>query len=67
MMLPKEADEQAGGVDADPALPSWITQELIEDTLRVFQRYYPQRLTRRDACEILINMGNLFDVLEWTV
>ena len=46
--------------------PSWITKELIEDTLRVWGPKYEQRgetLTPDDALEILINVTELYDVL----
>ncbi|MDA1015162.1 MAG: hypothetical protein O3A00_12005 [Planctomycetota bacterium] len=32
-----------------PGAPSWVTAELIADTLRVWQRYYDRRLTPDDA------------------
>ena len=46
-----------------PGAPKWITQEEIEDTLRVWQPRYKQLLTADDALEILINVRNLLDVL----
>ncbi len=46
-----------------PGAPKWITGHDIEDTLRVWQRYYPQLLTAEDAMEILINVRNLLDVM----
>lgn len=45
-------------------LPSWISQDAIEDTLRVFQPFYPVTMTRDDAVAILLNVGNLFAVLK---
>lgn len=48
----------------DTVLPSWITPELIEDTIRVWQPYYAEPLTQQDAIAILQNVGKLFDVLE---
>ena len=47
----------------DPALqsiPSWITPELIADTVRTWQRYYTKPLTANDAVGILMGVGNLF-------
>lgn len=46
-----------------PGAPKWITGNEIEDTLRVWQRYYRQLLTADDALEILINVHNLLDVM----
>lgn len=50
----------------DPALqgiPSWITPELIADTVRVWQPYYTEPLTAKDAVGILMGVGNLFHAL----
>lgn len=44
-------------------LPVWITPALIADTLRVWQPYYRQKLTERDALDILLAVGNLFDAI----
>ena len=46
-----------------PGAPSWITPDQIEDTLRVWQKYYRQLLLAEDALEILVNVRNLLDVL----
>jgi hypothetical protein len=46
------------------APPAWITEELIAETLDVWQPYYANRLTRADAIEILRSVGRLVDVLE---
>src|ERR1700689_4870544 len=43
--------------------PSWITPDLIRNTLTTWQPYYKQRLTAEDAYEILTNTGRLFKVL----
>jgi hypothetical protein len=44
-------------------LPSWITPELISETIRAWQPYYAQPLTVQDAIGILLSVGNLFAVL----
>ena len=47
----------------DPRLqgiPSWITPELIADTIRAWQPYYTEALTAKDAVGILMGVGNLF-------
>ncbi len=44
-------------------LPEWITPELIADTVRVWQPYYAEPLTAKDAVGILMAVGNLFAVL----
>ncbi|HEY4313309.1 MAG TPA: hypothetical protein VGN12_27915 [Pirellulales bacterium] len=48
---------------AGPALPTWITPELIAETIRVWQPYYQARLTAEDAIAIVKDVGRLLDVL----
>ncbi|MBI1314923.1 hypothetical protein GC176_26825 [bacterium] len=43
--------------------PDWITAELIEQTIRVWQPYDETPLTIDDAIEIIRNAGLLFDAL----
>jgi len=43
--------------------PAWVTGELIDQTIRVWQPYYAIRLTRDDAVEIILNVGRLYDSL----
>ena len=45
-------------------LPAWISSELIEDTIRVWQPYYEQPLTVDDAIQILLCVDRLVDVLQ---
>ena len=45
-------------------LPAWISSELIEDTIRVWQPYYDHRLTIDDAIQILIGVDRLLEVLQ---
>jgi len=58
MSQPKEPT-----VKVPPGTPRWITEELIADTLRVWQPYYPEALTAEDAIEILVNVTNFFKAL----
>ncbi len=44
-------------------LPSWITADLISETIRAWQPYYAQPLTVQDAIGILLGVGNVFAVL----
>jgi hypothetical protein len=44
-------------------LPGWITPEVVEQTRTVWQPYYHSPLTDDDAIEILLNVGNLFQLL----
>ena len=45
------------------ALPGWITPQVVEQTRAVWQPYYKSPLTDDDAIEILLNVGNLFQLL----
>ncbi|MGO9115167.1 MAG: hypothetical protein ACLP9L_38635 [Thermoguttaceae bacterium] len=46
-----------------PGAPSWVTPDLIADTIRVFQPKCPVPLTTEDALEMILNAGQLLDVL----
>lgn len=52
-----------GATALAPNLPVWITPQLVERTLRVWQKYAPQPLTIEDAYTILLSVGRLFAVL----
>ncbi len=56
--------EELGAVP--PGTPAWITRDLIDKTISVWQRFYSARLTAADAVEMLISVGNLFGVLRTT-
>jgi hypothetical protein len=43
--------------------PEWITAELIEKTIQVWQPYYNTPLATDDAVEIIRNVGRLFDTI----
>jgi hypothetical protein len=51
------------GMTLDPALPAWITPELIELTIRIWQPYYETPLTSEEAIAMLIAVGGLFNVI----
>lgn len=44
-----------------PATPKWITPELVELTLRTWQRYYSHPLTVEEAIDMIRNAGRMFD------
>jgi len=44
--------------------PTWVTQELIADTVKTWQPYYEAQLTVDDALAILLSVARLFDALE---
>jgi len=43
--------------------PAWVTAELLSETIRVWQPYYAESLTVQDALGMILDVGNLFDVL----
>lgn len=49
--------------DATQGQPAWITPELIRETIRVWQPFYPNQLTPDEASTMLQALGRLFDVL----
>lgn len=49
--------------DVPGGSPAWISPELIGDTIRIWQPYYPETLTPAIALDMLIVTGYLFDAL----
>ena len=43
--------------------PDWITAELIEATIRVWQPYYEEVLTPEEAVTMILTVGRLFYAL----
>lgn len=43
--------------------PTWVTAELMEKTIRVWQRFYPEPLTVEDALGIILNVSGLVEVI----
>lgn len=59
-----DGDSEEGAVQrACRGAPACITPEGIRDTLRVFRPYYGPSLTAGDAVGIMLNVGQLFEVL----
>ena len=44
--------------------PNWITPEAVEDTLKTFRPHYGEQMTPEDALGILLNMGQLFELID---
>lgn len=53
--------EQREGVP--PGLPNWITRELIDATIRVWQPYYETILTPEEAATMIQSVGRLYQAL----
>lgn len=43
--------------------PTWITAELIEHTIRIWQPFYEHRLISEQAVEIIMSAGRMVDLL----
>ncbi len=58
-------DEHHGGLP--PLLPTgtppWITPDLVSQTMAVWSRYSPRPLGVEDAVEMLVQVGELYEVL----
>jgi hypothetical protein len=64
-MAGKRREQRSGPSDGPvPAgAPKWVSRELIERTLRVWQPYYRAALTTQDALDMLLAVSRLFGVL----
>ncbi len=58
-----EAQEGARPSIVPAGAPDWITPELVEATIRVWQPYYQEVLTPEEAVTMIIDVGRLFDAL----
>ena len=43
--------------------PAWVTPELIEKTVKVWQPYYEEELIPEDALAIILGAGRVFEYL----
>lgn len=59
---PDSADAQRAELGI--TIPSWITPDLLANTLKTWQPWYDHALTDTDAVAILQSVGRLVDVLE---
>jgi hypothetical protein len=46
-----------------PGYPPWVTEDLIQATLVVWQPYYDELLTRQDAIDMLLAASRLLSAL----
>lgn len=56
------APEDAKGI-IPAGTPDWITAELIEQTIRVWQPYYQAIVTPEEAVTMILNVGRLYQAL----
>lgn len=59
----KQPSNEPETVRVPAGAPCWVTLELIEHTLRVWQPYYEIQLISEDALEIIMGVGRLVEVL----
>lgn len=50
-------------VQVPAGAPTWITAELIEHTLQIWQPFYEEQLIPEQAMEIIMGMGRMVDLL----
>lgn len=62
---PKRSDKPPS-VQVPPGAPRWVTPELIEHTIRVWQQFYPDQLIPEDALVIIMGVSRITDVLSGT-
>ena len=43
--------------------PDWVTPELVEQTIRVWQPYYDEVVTPEEAVTMILNVGRLYQAL----
>jgi hypothetical protein len=63
MVMAEKKQREVRVVGVPAGTPAWVSADLIDHTIRVWEPYYGRRLTREDAVEILIAVGNLADAL----
>ena len=60
-----ETSKDSGtGNGIPPGAPCWVTSELIQETIKIWQPYYVESLTDSDALDMIVSVGRLLDVLE---
>ena len=57
----RQKEERDGQSRSD--LPDWVSDDLLQKTIEIWQPYYPNQLTRDDAIAIINNVGGVIDCL----
>lgn len=63
IVMTQKKQDKARTAGVPPGTPAWISADLIDHTIRVWQPYYERALTKEEAVEILVAVGNLADAL----
>lgn len=61
-MRPRKGREPDAPRTVPASAPKWVTQELLDQTLRVWQKYYHEPLTSQDALDMIARVGQLHEV-----
>jgi hypothetical protein len=63
--MPKQSDRsrKALPLTLPAGAPQWVTIELIEHTIRVWQPFYRDQSIPADALEIIMSVGQMVEVL----
>ena len=60
----RDCEVQEGARSIVPAgAPDWITPELVEETIRVWQPYYAEILSPEEAVTMIQSVGRLYQAL----
>ena len=59
----QKAKNAATTVVVPTGAPSWVTPELLQKTMEVWQPYYEQELIPEDALAIIMGAGQILDCL----
>lgn len=59
----KPQTSEANEVRVPPGAPAWVTPELIQHTLRVWQQFYEHPLTTQDALTMILSTGRIVEAL----
>lgn len=61
--MPIHSDRSPPPLTVPAGAPHWVTVELLEHTLRVWQPFYPDQLIPVDALEIIMGADRMFELL----
>ena len=63
MSSPQHVPQNGSTARVPIGAPSWVTAELIEQTLKVWQPFYADQLIPEDALEMIMGVDQLFGVM----
>ena len=60
---PRPAGIMPEVVEVPSGAPDWVTAELLEEAIEVWQPYYQEELDAEDALKITLSVGRLAEVI----